>query len=463
VSVVKYSDIDLGDRFDAEYFSKNGLKIQNILSKKEGQPLGSFGTFVGSAFYPSAVHLYEIGDTPFIRCVDCINFPFITRKQDSNFERLPLSFIFEQGGIQTLKKGDMVITKVGSPCYASLVEEHDLVALSRTVLGIQNIRNINPYYLLIFLRSRYGFEQLLRQRELTIQFQLTLPRVKSILVYPSTPAFQQLIEEVVKRYHLLLEKSKTLYSQAQQTLLQALGLTDIAGLTDGGGQVVKSEVSINSSLFSSGRLDAEFYQPKYDSAFKALTNGRNARLFEIAHLTKGFQARSLSEFGTLYASIKDCYNYSINTEERTDELDLVKVEPADIVLAITGATIGKTALNQLTEQVAISGDLVGIKPYKISPYYLLTVLSSTLIQALCNRYTTGATNGHLAVSDVAEFPIPLCSDAIRDEISEFVRKSFQLRNQSKILLEAAKRAIEIAIETNEEAAIKWLNETTNQI
>ena len=38
-----------------------------------------------------------------------------------------------------------------------------------------------------------------------------------------------------------------------------------------------------------------------------------------------------------------------------------------------------------------------------------------------------------------------------------VQYSFELRRQSEQLLDAAKRAVEIAIEDSEEAAIKWLD------
>ncbi len=183
VAEVKFSEVDLGDRFDAEYFWKDSLAIEETLKKRNAIPFKQLGTFVASAFYPAATQYYEFGDTPFIRCVDCINYPLITHDQDDLFEKLPYSFVEESKGINLLKQGDMIITKVGSPCYASLVQDHNIVALSRTVLGIKEIKNIDPYYLLTFLRCNYGFSQLYRARELTIQYQLTLARVKKIRIY----------------------------------------------------------------------------------------------------------------------------------------------------------------------------------------------------------------------------------------------------------------------------------------
>ncbi|MFN5892788.1 MAG: N-6 DNA methylase, partial [Dolichospermum sp.] len=256
---VNFSEIDLGDRFDAEYFWKDSLRIQATLNQRKTEPLRNLCDLVASAFYPAATQLYEFGDTPFIRCVDCINYPLITQDQDDLFERIPFSFIEESKGVNTLEKGDLVITKVGSPCYASLVQSYDLVALSRTVLGVKKIRNIDSYYLLIFLRSYYGFQQLIRQRELTIQYQLTLERVKKIRIYKATQDFQDFIRQAALKYLELISISKSLYQQAEDLLLSELNLKDWQPTTE-----TIAIKSFKESFLSSSRLDAEYYQPKYD-------------------------------------------------------------------------------------------------------------------------------------------------------------------------------------------------------
>jgi len=52
--------------------------------------------------------------------------------------------------------------------------------------------------------------------------------------------------------------------------------------------------------------------------------------------------------------------------------------------------------------------------------------------------------------------LPKLSEKFQTEIQRKVAESFELRKQSKRLLEDAKRAVEIAIETDEQAAIAWL-------
>jgi type I restriction enzyme S subunit len=58
--------------------------------------------------------------------------------------------------------------------------------------------------------------------------------------------------------------------------------------------------------------------------------------------------------------------------------------------------------------------------------------------------------------------LPKVNEAVQSLIKEKITESFDLRRQSKHLLECAKRAVEIAIEKNEKAAIKWIQEQTKE-
>ena len=232
-SIIKYSAVDLEERIDAEYFQPTYLHIEEKLAEKHAIPLRKFcPSIVGSAFYPAATHLYEAGDLPFIRCVDCISYPIITSRQNVLFEKIPIDFAAEHKNIKRLSKGEIVITKVGTPCYASIIHDLEDVALSRTVLGLKSITNIDPYYLVAFLRSKYGFLQLFRERELTIQFQLTLDRVGNVLIFkPADNKLENLISDCFVSHESVIKQSEQLYSQAQALLLNELGLNQLAAQT----------------------------------------------------------------------------------------------------------------------------------------------------------------------------------------------------------------------------------------
>ena len=59
-----------------------------------------------------------------------------------------------------------------------------------------------------------------------------------------------------------------------------------------------------------------------------------------------------------------------------------------------------------------------------------------------------------------ETVVPILPPAIQDEIRQKITESFFLRRQSKHLLECAKRAVELAIEQDEQTAIDWLEKET---
>ena len=66
--------------------------------------------------------------------------------------------------------------------------------------------------------------------------------------------------------------------------------------------------------------------------------------------------------------------------------------------------------------------------------------------------------------DEGDIPFVRVSNLSPFEITEekYISESFNLRRQSKHLLKCARRAVEIAIEQNEDTAGKWLKEQTEE-
>ena len=470
ISEVLFSKVDLGDRFDAEYFWKDSLHIQELLEKKGAVRFNEIGDFVASAFYPAATHLYESGDTPFIRCVDCINYPLITKEQNDSFERIPLTFAHESGGINLLEKGDFVITKVGSPCYASIIEEHELVALSRTVLGVKNIRNIDPYYLLVFLRSRYGFKQLLRQRELTIQYQLTLARVKNIQIYIAGKELQQKINGIVASFIEKRQEYKDLYLEAETLLLNALGMADFSPSTEN-----VNVKSFKNSFLASGRLDAEHYQTKYEQVeekIKAYPNGF-ATLGEISpNPTNGVEIREYCEMGTPYLRIGDIKQLQIN------EKSLVFVEPAaakslmakvklqegDVLMSRSGSLGVICVVEKQWIHSLISSHLIilRIEDKTITSYFLALFLSSIAGKMQIEKNSNGGVQPEINHPALKSILVPKLDLDTQIQIANLIQQSFTLKAESECLLETAKRAVEIAIESDEPTAMAFLYKQTGE-
>jgi len=70
------------------------------------------------------------------------------------------------------------------------------------------------------------------------------------------------------------------------------------------------------------------------------------------------------------------------------------------------------------------------------------VFYSKIFQSLCQRYTTGATNGHLSISEINNFPIPIIDEDSINLISSKINKAILLREESNKHLEKAKDSVE---------------------
>ena len=468
-SELPFSQIDLGDRIDAEYFTKEYLNVDRYMHTVPTRKIGQLSTAVASAFYPAATQLYSIGDTAFVRCVDCIDFPIITKNQDEHFEKIPHSFGKENTGISFLRKGEIVITKVGTPCYASIVEDYDEVALSRTVLGLSDIHDIDEYYLMIFLRCKYGFEQLYRQRELTIQYQLTLPRVKAIDVFYPSRKFQQVIRRLCINYQSKVDESTVVYKEAEKQLTDSLGI---------GVQNFENGFSIKSfaeSFLKSGRLDAEYYQAKFDALFSTLKKFPSKRLggtCGIVNIKKSIEPGSdaYKDEGIPFARVSDISKYEITTPEIHLSRDVVdNVESLfpkkDTILFSKDGSVGIAYKLDRDEYIITSGALLHLTvkhKNEVLPNYLTLVLNSPVVQMQAERDSNGAIIQHWKPSEIEKVIIPVLDMDKQLELAGMVQKSFALRRQSEQLLNYAKQAVEMAIEQGEEVALAWLKDKVDQ-
>lgn len=469
-SVVKSSKIDLGDRIDAEYFEPSYLENESKLKKANAEPLSMYVKLASSAFYPSATGYYEVGEMPFIRCVDCIDYPAITELQKDKFERLPHDFINENKTIKKIKDGDIVITKVGSPCFASIVYGLGEVALSRTVLGAYQIKGIDPFYLIVFLRSKYGFEQLIRERELTIQYQLTLERVGRILTYKPSDDFQKIIRQLFIKSQDLYINEVEQYQKAEQLFLSELRLLDWKPKHE------LAFVKNFSATKESDRFDAEYFQPKYEEIIEAVKKYKGGfdDLGNLVKIKKSIEpgSEAYQENGVPFVRVSNLSKFELSTnnqqfisEELYEELKSHQPKKGEILLS-KDATPGMAYyLNEEPQKMIVSGGILRLKMdgKHMLPEYLTLVLNSVIVQKQIERDAGGSIINHWRPDQVKATLIPVLKEDKQKEIKELVEKSFNDRKLSKSLLEIAKQGVEMAIEKDEQEAEKWIENKLTEL
>jgi len=87
---------------------------------------------------------------------------------------------------------------------------------------------------------------------------------------------------------------------------------------------------------------------------------------------------------------------------------------------------------------------------------LLVLLKSIVGQLQLKKGCSGTILTAINKEEFSTIAVPKIVAEKQAEIEQKVIESFNLRNRSKDLLEHAKRAVEIAIEQDEQVAIEWL-------
>ena len=89
---------------------------------------------------------------------------------------------------------------------------------------------------------------------------------------------------------------------------------------------------------------------------------------------------------------------------------------------------------------------------------LLTYLRLPVVCELMDLHTSATMYPAISEADLLALPIPEIPLAVQQRVQSAVRQSYEARRQANRFLEAAKRAVEIAIEDSEARALEYLSE-----
>lgn len=446
ISVVKLSELNNESRIEAEYFSKGNLKLLANLSNYGCIPIFNVANSVTDGIHTSidydensSINLISAG-SPKENVFDLSRSVFISEKAHKENPRT------------ALRKNDVVISTVGTIGNCAVVDESILPANSDRHVGIVrlNVEKYSPYVLSTFLLSKYGRMQTLRESTGNVQLSLFLYKIRELLIPIFSDAFQSKIESLVKSAHAKLEESKSLYSQAEDLLLGELGLKDWRPKN------TLHTTKKFSDFAQSGRLDAEYYQPKYDDLFEKLSCLNCKRLGKIVSIKKSFDPGSdaYQETGIPFIRVSDISKDGIEKTElhlSPIDFDIPELKPKkDTILFSKDGSIGIAYKVQSDLNVFTSGALLHLvtTDSSILPDYLTLVLNSVVVKLQAERDSNGAIIQHWKPSDIENVIIPILPEQIQKKIASLIQQSFEYKAQSKQLLEDAKRMVEEEIEKN---------------
>ena len=355
-----------------------------------------------------------------------------------------------------------MITVVGTLGKVAIATNKDNKSIFSCKSTILRTMGINPFYLLTYLNTDTGKLFSLRGKRGVIQEGLNLTDLKEIQVFIPSAKFQSAIERIIRESFAKTEQSEREYREAQSLLLSELGLLDWKP------EHLLCFIKDYSDIEQAGRIDAEYYQPKYEEIINAIKgySGGWDTLGNLVTIKKCIEVGS-SEYldeGIPFIRVSNLSPFEITKEKYISErlyTEIKQHQPRrNEILFSKDATPGIAHyLNEKPEEMIPSGGILRLKnkTNKINNEYLTLVLNSILTKEQVNRDVGGSVIFHWRPEQVKNTVIPILPEDAQSDIKDKVIESFNLRKRSKYLLECAKRAVETAIEQDEERAIDWLH------
>ncbi len=462
-SIVTYkkvlqSNSDL--RIDGEYFKPAYLTSENLIGNIKSTALGNLAEVKGGKRLPLGETFSEEG-IPYIRAEDIRLFTDFAESP-----KISLELHKKLKNYQT-KYNDVLLTIVGNSISdVGIVKfKLDKCNLTENCAKITNLRGLMPEFLFAFLLSRYGQNQIHREKVGTAQPKLALTRIRNFKIALLSESFQSITRNLINKAENAQNKAKQFYHQAEQIILSELGLQDWKSTHQ------LSFIRNFSDTQSADRIDADYFQPVYDEMLEAVKSAKSyARLGNIVTIKKCVEpgGEAYQDTGIPFVRVSNLAKSGINdnnqqfiSESLYESLKMHQPKKGEILLSKDATPGIAYYLSDVPSKMIPSSGILRLTVIgadKIIPEYLTLVLNSVIVQKQIERDVGGSVINHWLVDQVKNTIIPLLDDSVQKEISGKITESFMKREQSRNLLEIAKSGVEMAIEKSEEEALKWISQ-----
>jgi len=462
ISIKKFSEltniVDDTLRFDAEHYQRKYGKIDEAIAKKNHcvlRELLSMPVITGHTpsmkidhFYGGKINFVKTDNLRENRIVDAFT-DYLTVEGNDEIKN------------SALKVDDVIVTIIGATFdvvgRSAIVRESHLPANINQNIALIRLdkAKINPTYFNAYLNTKYGRGSLHHHSRQTEQVNLNCREVERVLV----PLFNQLeagIESLSTKADIAAEQAAAIYAQAETLLLDTIGMANFSPSAE-----AINVKSFNDSFAVTGRLDAEYYQPKYEEYEQAVVNYPAGFTTIVAEfdLVKETSQREKSAYN--YIEISDV-NVS-NGAASFNRLDVGElpanakheVQRGDLLISKVRPNRGAVAIIDFYDtDLIVSGAFTVLREKADSVFSnetLKVLLRTPLYRDWMLKFNIGTQYPVIRDDDILNLPIPLIDGKTQSKIAALVQQSFTLTTESEHLLEVAKRAVEIAIEQDENA------------
>ena len=459
-SIVNLQDISLEStifRLDSEFFHPEILSTKKWIRSKAHSTLRKIGSTI---IHPSEVkRKYEETGIQIL----------LAQNIRDNFLDFSIRVFMAKKLENLLKKnrleyGDIALTRSGAnygQCAPYLGLPSKIFACADDLV-IKNIK-IPGTYLSTYLNTSFGKNLIESCKYGGSQPHIAPQALYDIPIYTPSDKLIRKIDRQVKNAFELTKKSEATYRQAQTLLLSELGLANWKPKHQ------LTFVRNYSDTQRAGRMDADYFQPKYEEIINTILSysGGWDTLGNLAYLkNENFKPKSKTEYRYIeLANIAG--NGEITDCMTTRGRDLPsrarrKVSVGDVIVSSIEGSLDSSALikKEYDEALCSTGFHV-INSGVFNSETLLVLMKSIVGQLQLKKGCSGTILTAINKDEFTQIVLPIIAQKKQIQIQQKVTESFNSRKQSKHLLECAKRAVEMAIEQDEQTAIDWLENERN--
>lgn len=444
ISHIKYKDVIEAQRFDAEYFKPKLLEMISTLEKKWCFVLWENAQIKWWKRLPLGEDFSDEW-IPYIRAEDIKNWFVDYENSPKISEELHKKLINYQ-----TKKDDNLITIVWNSVWDVWIVKFDLdkCNLTENACKIINLNLINPDSFFAFMLSSYWQNQIHREKVWTAQPKLALERIRRFRIPKFTDNIQQEISEIVETAYDKKQKSKQLYQEAEDLLLTELWIKN---------HTVSHTLTFSTTkkaVDEAWRYDADYFQPKYDELIEKIENYKWGWDY-VENCIKVQDKNFIPEEWKLYKYIalanvsaqwfiSDCEeNYWENLPTRARRI----LHKWDVIVSSIEWSLSSCAvIEDEFDWWLCSNWFYVLKSDSFNSECLLVLFKSKIIQTLLKKWCSWTILTAISKDELNKIKLPLINSQLQKEISDKIKDSFKLRNESKELLEQAKKMVEEEIE-----------------
>ncbi len=460
-SILNLSDVhkrDITKRIDSEYFQNKYLEMDDGRYSKVLHYCNDV-VVKGGKRLPQGHDFSTKQGTPYIRAQELRN-SFVL---SSNAPLIAKSTL-EKLSNYKIENNDVLVTIVGNSIgdigFAKELPKNSV--LTENAVAIRS-KTIPQEVIFVYLMGKYGDNYIKRNIVGTAQPKLSIERIRQFKYPILSPLLCKKIVSLVNESFTLHEKQFELYNNSELDLLRLVGFKSAKNI------ITTPQYSTRnlSSVKLNNRIDAEYYQPKYDNLIALIKEKNFDILTNVLSVKKSIEPGSefYEEQGIPFIRVADIDKFGIKESKvyLSREYFSEAISPKkDIILFSKDGTCGIAYKFEENRKIITSGALLHLRKkdnVNVDLDYLTLVLNSPIVQMQAERDAGGSIIKHWSILQIEQVLIPMLDKKSQNSLGDLVRKSFSLRKKSQELLKIAQLAVEIAIEKDDQAALAFLEKS----